>query len=102
VRFWLCRWRRISIPSLPSAFTRCRGRALEFTWGHTPKVDGKALDYAAWPLFGGPYLEAAVDSEQLVMKHGGLRALSTSASSLFATKARDRRFECAAGLERPA
>jgi hypothetical protein len=24
-------------------------------------------------LFGGPYLEAAVDSEQLVMKHEGLR-----------------------------
>jgi hypothetical protein len=54
-------------------FHSLRGRALEFTWGHTPKVDGKALDYAAWPLFGGPYLEAAVDSEQLVMKHGGLR-----------------------------
>ena len=54
-------------------FQSLRGRALEFTWGQTPKVDGKPLDYAAWPLFGGPYLEAAVDSERLVMKHGKLR-----------------------------
>jgi len=36
-------------------------------------VDGKPLDYAAWPLFGGPFLEAAVDSQRLVMKHGRLR-----------------------------
>jgi hypothetical protein len=54
-------------------FQSLRGRLLEFTWGRVPQVDGKPLDYAAWPLFGGPYLEAAVDSERLVMKHGGLR-----------------------------
>jgi len=54
-------------------FRSLRGRDLQFTWGQTPSVDGKPLDYAAWPLFGGPFLEAAVDSETLVLKHGQLR-----------------------------
>jgi len=54
-------------------FRSLRGRMLEFTYGGTPAVDGKPLDYAHWPLFGGPFLEADVDSERLVMKHGGQR-----------------------------
>ncbi len=31
------------------------------------------LDYAHWPLFGGPFVEAAVDSEQLTLKYGTMR-----------------------------
>jgi hypothetical protein len=54
-------------------FRSLRGRQLEFTYGQTPRVDGQALDYANWPLFGGPFLEAAVDSERLVIRHGNLR-----------------------------
>ncbi len=54
-------------------FHSLRGRTLEFTWGQTPRVDGQAVDYAAWPLFGGPFVEAAVDSQKLVLKHGQLR-----------------------------
>jgi hypothetical protein len=54
-------------------FRSLRGRVLAFTWGKTPEVDGKPLDYAHWPLFGGPFLEAAVDSERLLLKHGNLR-----------------------------
>jgi hypothetical protein len=52
-----------------------RGRELEFTYGQAPKVNGTALDYSKWPLFGGPLLEAAVDSEQLVMKYGGKKRM---------------------------
>jgi hypothetical protein len=64
----------ISLSPRPAVrFRSLRGRTLEFSWGQTPKVDGKPLDYANWPLFGGPFLEAAVDSEQLVMRHGSLR-----------------------------
>jgi hypothetical protein len=59
------------VPSV--RFHSLRGRDLEFTWGKTPSVNGKPLDYDAWPLFGGPFLEAAVDSEKLVLKHGALR-----------------------------
>jgi hypothetical protein len=28
------------------------------------------LNYTSWPLFGGPFVEAAVDSEQLILKYG--------------------------------
>lgn len=54
-------------------FRSLRGRLLEFTYGETPHVEGRAVDYGAWPLFGGPFLEAAVDSERLVLKHGAQR-----------------------------
>jgi hypothetical protein len=60
-------------PAPAVRFRSLRGRELDFTWGKTPAVDGMPLDYAAWPLFGGPFLEAAVDSERLVLKHGSMR-----------------------------
>jgi hypothetical protein len=54
-------------------FRSLRGRTMEFTYGQTPRVDGRALDYAHWPLFGGPFVEAGVDSERLVLKYGNMR-----------------------------
>jgi hypothetical protein len=59
-------------PAPTVRFQSLRGRGLEFTWGRTPTVDGKPLDYANWPLFGGPFLDAAVDSERLIIRHGSL------------------------------
>ena len=55
------------------ASPRSAGRRLEFTYGQTPRVDGQPLNYDAWPLFGGPFLEAPVDSERLTIKHGPAR-----------------------------
>jgi hypothetical protein len=46
---------------------------MDFTWGETPRLGGKPVDYEHWPLFGGPFLEAAVDSEQLILKYGHMR-----------------------------
>ena len=54
-------------------FRSLRGRTLEFTYGQTPRADGTPLDYAGWPLYGGPFLEAAKDSEMLVMKYHEMR-----------------------------
>ncbi|MEO7144228.1 MAG: hypothetical protein ABI165_12095, partial [Bryobacteraceae bacterium] len=54
-------------------FQSLRGSRMEFTWGETPKVNGRPLDYAAWPLFSGGGVDAAVDSERLVLQHGRLR-----------------------------
>jgi hypothetical protein len=54
-------------------FRSLRGRTIEFRYGEVPSIDGRAIDYAAWPLFGGPFLEAAVDSERLAIRHGNLR-----------------------------
>ena len=54
-------------------FASLRGKNLTFTYGKTPRVDGAPLEYAKWPLFGGPFVEAAVDSQQLILKYGNLR-----------------------------
>jgi hypothetical protein len=53
-------------PAPSVRFRSLRGKMLEVTYGVAP-------DRAGWPLFGGPFLEAAVDSEQLTMKFGGMR-----------------------------
>ena len=54
-------------------FRSLRGKAMEFTYGGVPRVGGAELDYAHWPLFGGPFVEAGVDSEQLILKYGKMR-----------------------------
>ena len=72
-RSWRCRSKRIWSRCPSVRFRSLRGRDLEFTWGKAPAVNGKPLDYEAWPLFGGPFVEAAVDSERLVLKHGNMR-----------------------------
>lgn len=56
-------------------FKSLRGKELEFTYGVTPKVNGVALNYADWPLFGGPFLQADVDSQQLTLTHGRLKRI---------------------------
>jgi hypothetical protein len=59
------------VPSVQ--FLSLRGDKLDFTYGAVPKVNGKPLDYENWPLFGGPFLQADVDSERLVLTYGNLR-----------------------------
>jgi hypothetical protein len=60
-------------PTPSVRFRSLRGRALEFTYGQAGRVNGTPVDYSGWPLFGGPFLEAAVDSQKLTMKFGGMR-----------------------------
>lgn len=57
------------VPSVQ--FRSLRGTAIDFTYGETPKANGRPVDYEHWPLFGGPFLESAVDSEVLTIKYGG-------------------------------
>jgi hypothetical protein len=59
---------RHAILALPLEFS-LRGKLLEFTYGKPP------TDYEHWPLFGGPFLEAAKDSEMLVMKYRETRRM---------------------------
>lgn len=58
-------WKRDPVPSV--SFRSLRGKDMQFTWGIDP------VDYSKWALFAGPHLEAAVDSEQLVLKYKGKR-----------------------------
>lgn len=60
-------------PTPSVRFRTLNGRTLAFTYGETPQVDGTPLAYDRWPLFGGPFVEAAVDSEQLILKWGKMR-----------------------------
>ncbi|HXB68156.1 MAG TPA: hypothetical protein VNY05_07925 [Candidatus Acidoferrales bacterium] len=60
-------------PTPSARFVGLRGKTLAFTYGETGQVDGVALDREHWPLFGGPFVEAAVDSQQLTLKYGKMR-----------------------------
>lgn len=58
-------------PRVKVRFRTLRGKVLEMTYGERPKVDGRALDYEHWPLYGGPYVESAVDSGRMTLRYGG-------------------------------
>jgi hypothetical protein len=60
-------------PAPSVRFHSLRNRTLAFTYGETPRVNGVPLDYGRWPLFGGPFVEAGVDSERLILKYGAMR-----------------------------
>ncbi len=64
----------VRLDPVPSVRMRSlRGRQLEFTWGQSPSINTRAVNYEKWPLFGGPFLDAAVDSEKLVIRHANMR-----------------------------
>ena len=69
-------WVRIPASGLQASASGtkpCSAQVVERAPGAAPRVDGVAIDYENWPLFGGPFVEAAVDSERLTLKHGGSR-----------------------------
>ena len=72
-RFSHCRWSSDSIRSRPCSFVPCAGTTIEFTYGMTPRLNGRPIDYSHWLLFGGPFEESEVDSQKLILKHGALR-----------------------------
>jgi hypothetical protein len=64
----------IRLEPTPSVkFRSLRGTTIEFTYGTAPRLNGVVVDYEHWPLFGGPFVESAVDSQKVVLKHGSLR-----------------------------
>jgi hypothetical protein len=56
-------------------FTTLSGNVIRAAYGEDPTVDGFPVDFAGWPLFGSPFLEAAEGSNQLLMRHGNLERL---------------------------
>jgi len=54
-------------------FRSLRGTNIDFTYGATPRLNGREVDYEHWPLFGGPFVESEVDSQKMILKHGSLR-----------------------------
>jgi hypothetical protein len=45
---------------------------VRFTYGQTPVVDGRAIDYGQWKLFEGPHLNAEIGGRRLTITHGRL------------------------------
>jgi len=61
-------------------FTTLRGKVVAASYGKTPVVDGRKVDYGAWKLFEGPYLNAEMNSRRLVLTHGNLRRVLDAAA----------------------
>jgi hypothetical protein len=53
-------------------FRTLRNRTMQFTYGETPLLDGRKVDYPGWKLFEGPYLNAEKGSGVLTLTHGQL------------------------------
>lgn len=65
---------KTSMQGQPTAtFTSLRGKTIEATYGQTPKVNGVAVDFDAWPLFESKYVEAATGSRKMLIKYGNMR-----------------------------
>ncbi|MEM6337872.1 MAG: hypothetical protein AAF752_14975, partial [Bacteroidota bacterium] len=62
-------------PTPSVSFQTLAGEQIQFTYGETPVIAGTPVDYAGWPLYDGPFLEADVDSRRLLIKHGPQRRL---------------------------
>lgn len=56
-------------------FTTLRSDRIEFTYGEHPEVNGHPVNYADWPLYDGPFLQAETGSNRLMMHHGAQRRL---------------------------
>ncbi len=63
-----------SLDPVPSVrFRSLRGARLDVSYGAPPQLNGNVVDYAKWPLFGGPFLQSDLDSQVLTIRHGNLR-----------------------------
>lgn len=58
-------------PSPSVTFQTLRGRRIEFIYGQPPRLDGQPIDYTAWKMFEGPYLNAGYGSRKLTLTHSG-------------------------------
>ncbi len=63
-----------SLDPVPTVkMTTLRGTELSFTYGETPLVNDKPLDYTRWQLFAGPHLNSELGSRKLTITHGALQ-----------------------------
>jgi hypothetical protein len=54
-------------------FQSLRGHRLQFTYGKTPVVDGRPIEYEKWPMFDGPFVQAQLGTRKMEMRHGKMR-----------------------------
>ena len=69
------RVQKTTSPTPSVDFVSLRGNRLQFTYGKTPVVAGKPLDYASWPMFDGPFVRQLPGTRRLEMRHGKMRRI---------------------------
>jgi len=47
-----------------------KGESLRIIYDGERSVEGKAIDYGAWPLVGSPFMRAAVNSAKIELRYG--------------------------------
>lgn len=57
-------------PTPTVSFTGLDGVPLKMTYGMTPQVNGKLVDYGSWKLFDGPFAHSERESRKLEIRHG--------------------------------
>lgn len=63
----------VSTKPVPSVqFTTLRGDRMDVTYGGDTMINGKPVDYANWPLYEGPYVNADRGSEEMNISYGKL------------------------------
>ena len=62
-------------PTPAVTFTTLRGDRIAFTYGETPEINGAPVDYAGWPLYDGPFMQAEPGSKKLELMHGNQHRL---------------------------
>jgi hypothetical protein len=56
-------------------FTTLGGDNLAFTYDNVPSVNGVPVDYENWMLFNSPFVQSAVGSKEILLRHGNLERL---------------------------
>ena len=65
--------RRLDVSQWPSRifYEALHGRDLEFIFDGDHGIDGVAIDYGTWPLYGGPGIDAPLGTGKISIRHGG-------------------------------
>ena len=60
-------------PSPKVEFTSLRNEQLVFAYDEIPRINGVSVDYEGWPLYEGPFINAAKNSKKIVLSYGTMR-----------------------------
>lgn len=56
-------------------FRTLRGGVIDAAYGAAPRIDGKCIDFDAWPIFDGPFMKSDRGSGRLELRSGSRRRI---------------------------
>jgi hypothetical protein len=60
----------LDAPAPAATYTTRKGDQLHITFDGARSINGKAIDYNAWPLIANPFMHSTVNSAKLEMRYG--------------------------------